>query len=131
MNNALPEIFVSRVDFERLSNLVSGLRSGMAEALEGELARATVVASLETPNMVVSMNSVINFKDLESGKESTITLVYPEHADFAAGKVSILAPVGVALIGLQMNEIIEWPMPNGNVRKLQVTSITSKAEGLD
>lgn len=123
MENTLPDIFITTTDFERLTSLVMNLRSTAASNLEEELGRATVVSEEKLPFPVVVMNSTVRFRDLESGKESEVTLVYPEKADVATGKVSILAPIGIALIGMRLNEEIMWPMPGGQTRKLEVISI--------
>lgn len=130
MPHALPDIYVTTSDYERLSHLIYQLKSSAAADLEEELARATVVPEFELPFAVVTMNSTVKFRDLESGKESKVTLVFPENANLDEGKVSVLAPIGIALIGLRLNEEIEWPMPSGHARRLQVVSISHGVGGL-
>jgi regulator of nucleoside diphosphate kinase len=122
-----PGIRITEQDYERLSLLIQHSESKNADLLEEELARATVVAQREIPEDIVTMNSVVRFKDEESGKESEVTLVFPKDADVTKGHVSILAPVGMALIGLRRGQTIEWPMPNGK-RRLKVVDILYQPE---
>lgn len=124
MTESLPEIYITTTDFERLSQLANHLKSNSADMLDEEISRATIVPKDELPFAVVTMNAVVKFRDLESNRESEVTLVYPESANIDEGKISILAPLGIALIGLSLHEIIEWPVPNGQSRKLQVVSIS-------
>ena len=70
------------------------------------------------------MNSTVKFLDLELGKESTVQLVFPQDTNIAENKISILTPVGSALIGLRVGQIINWPFPNGKVKQLKVLSVT-------
>lgn len=127
MNSALPEIYVSKSDFERLSSLAFHSNAPTAGDLEEELDRAVVVSDQEMPSNVVAMNSTIEFRNLDSNTNSKITLVYPDAAQ-GDGSISILAPVGIALLGLRLNDVIEWPMPGGFTRRLQVVGITSRSE---
>jgi len=113
-------LILTQTDFEKLSSLVAAAQPSVAELLEEELGRATVVPSEELPNDVVAMNSKVSFKDLDTGKESTITLVYPNEADIDEGKVSVFAPVGLALIGLRVGQVINWPLPHGKQKKIKV-----------
>jgi regulator of nucleoside diphosphate kinase len=71
------------------------------------------------------MNSAVIVKDLDSGKEFTYTLVYPEFANSSENKISILAPIGTALLGYKVGDIIEWEVPAGK-RKLKVKKILSQ-----
>lgn len=121
-------IFVTDQDFHRLSALVSQSAGPWAEALEEELGRAHVISQKDIPNNVVTMNSKVVFYDEASGKESEVTLVYPSDADLAAGRISILAPVGIALLGLRVGQSIDWKMPNGSVKNLKVQSVTFQPE---
>lgn len=77
-----------------------------------------VVANDELPADVVSMNSKVSFKDLDTEKESVVTLVYPQDANIDEGKISIFAPVGSALIGLRVGQVINWPLPHGKEKKI-------------
>ena len=126
--NSQTELLITDQDYERLALLVQHSETKSSAALEEELARATIVSQKEIPGDVVTMNSRVKFRDLNTGKENEVTLVYPKDADVTKGYVSILAPVGIALIGLRINQTIDWPMPNGQSRKLQVTEISYQPE---
>lgn len=118
-------LVIARSDFEKILSVASLARSEIAALLEEELARASVVPDGELPPGVVSMHSEVVFLDVETGRESTVTLVYPPEAKTEEGKISILAPVGSALIGLSVGQAIEWPMPGGRTKTLKVISVTS------
>lgn len=121
-------LVITDLDYERLALLLQHTESSNAAVLEEELARATVVAQKEVPRDIVTMNSTVQFVDQESQRESEITLVYPKDADVTKGRVSILAPVGIALIGLRIGQSIQWPMPNGQKRSLKVTALRYQPE---
>jgi regulator of nucleoside diphosphate kinase len=121
-------ILVTEQDFERLALLIMHSNGPNALALEEELGRAEVVSQKEIPGDVVTMNSIVTFIAKDTGKESEIKLVYPKDADVTKGHVSVLAPVGIALIGLRVGQSIDWPMPNGQSRQLTVTGIKYQPE---
>lgn len=121
-------LLITDQDFERLSLLVNHAETAAAALLDEELGRAKVVPQKDIPRDVVTMNSRIHFEDTSSGKKVEITLVYPKDADVTKGKVSVLAPVGTALIGLRLGQSIDWPMPNGVSRKLKVIAIDYQPE---
>jgi regulator of nucleoside diphosphate kinase len=122
-------IYVTQPDVVRLERLLAmSKRTDNLEALEEELSRASIVASEEIPANVVTMNSKVRFRDEVTGEESDVTLVYPQHSDVNEGKVSILAPVGSALLGLSIGQAIEWPMPNGKTRSLKIVSVLFQPE---
>lgn len=123
MKQVTPPLVMNESDHKKLSSLVENIQSQTTELLEQELARATIVGNDQLPHHAVSMNSVVNFIDLDSQKEMTLTLVYPHEADMSQNRVSILAPIGSALIGLQVGQTIDWPLPNGNIKRLQVISV--------
>lgn len=126
--NEQAAVFISQEDHLKLSALLVHSRSEVAELLEEELDRAEVLPQRDVPPDVVTMNSSIRFKDTESGAESEITLVYPQDADPANRRVSILAPVGAAVLGLRVGASIEWPVPDGRIRRLQITSVLYQPE---
>jgi regulator of nucleoside diphosphate kinase len=112
-----PAILVSRLDCERIEVL---LESPAAEhhdtaALRAELERADIVEPANMPPDVITMNSTARFRDEDSGEEREITLVYPRDAGNGPGLVSILAPVGSALLGLRVGDSIRWPVPGGDL----------------
>jgi regulator of nucleoside diphosphate kinase len=94
-------------------------------ALAGELRRAKVVARSHMPPDVVTMNSTVRLSDLETGEAETYTLVYPEEADIEANRISVLAPVGTALLGYRAGDVVEWPVPAG-VRRFRVEEVLSQ-----
>lgn len=116
-------LMIRHSDLEKISTLLRGVQLQELELLEEELSRATAVPDGELPNDVVAMNSVVRFQDLETGKESVVTLVYPFESDPAEGRISILSPVGSALIGLRVGQVIQWPFPNGKEKKLKVMGV--------
>jgi regulator of nucleoside diphosphate kinase len=122
----LPRIRVCTSDHARLSSLLDtydgGRDSELLEQLDMELARSEVVEKL--PPDVVGMNSMVVFRDLDSGEERKYQLVYPREADPGHGRVSILAPVGCALLGLSVGQKITWPLPDGRSRNLEVIAVS-------
>jgi regulator of nucleoside diphosphate kinase len=126
-------IFVTDDDFERLTRLLEQ-RQGSARdgelraALDEELGRARIVAATAIPPDVVTMNSDVRFEDVETGERFEARLVYPEQADVDRGQISVLAPVGSALLGLSVGQSIRWPLPRGGTRHLRVVAVTYQPE---
>ncbi len=126
-------IFITKFDQERLIKLLieakrTGYRgSEYLSKLENELARAKVVSPKEIPANVITMNSKALLVDVDTGEEMTFTLVFPENADIAQGKISILAPIGTAMLGYRVGDVFEWDVPDG-ARKLQVKEILYQPE---
>jgi len=121
-------LIVTKTDFEKLSSLIRTATSDVAELLDEELSRASVVSDNELPEDVVSMNSTVRFQDLDTGGETVVTLVYPHEAKIEENKISIFAPVGSALIGLRVGQVIQWPIPNGKEKRLRVISVLYQPE---
>jgi regulator of nucleoside diphosphate kinase len=114
-------ITISERDAARLRQLVQAgdKKSSNAENIERlktELERAKIVLDDELPANVIAMNSTVELEDLEDGEILTYTLVYPENADIEAGKISVLAPLGMAMIGFKVGDEFEWPVPAGTLR---------------
>ena len=126
-----PEITLSRIDAERLERMLDSLvgRSfpGRLE-LEDEIARAHVVEPAQVPPTVVTMNSSVRFKVESSDTEFSLTLVYPAEADGSNDKISILAPVGSALLGLKEGDEIAWPAPGGGTIDVKIIEVTYPPE---
>lgn len=116
-------LIISERDYQSLFPLAENLKTPFEEALDAELGRADIVPDKDLPTDVVTMNSVVTFLDLNSGEETTVSLVYPREASVDLMKISILSPVGSALIGLQIGGEINWPLPNGNRRLLRVINV--------
>lgn len=106
-----PPIVLTRADFQRLSSLArSALRTSpdVADFLLGELDRAAVVEAGPAPGDVITMGSEVTYREERSGDIRQVRLVYPHEADLAAGRVSVMTPVGAALIGLQPGHSMTW-----------------------
>jgi regulator of nucleoside diphosphate kinase len=91
------------------------------------LEKAYVVAPAEIPADVVTMNSEVAVRDLDSGQEMAFTLVFPSEADVEQRKISILAPVGTAVLGYRVGDIIEWKVP-ARVRNLKIKRVLYQPE---
>lgn len=118
MDTNLP--LLPAADYLRLREL-----TGTPE-LSGELERAVVVPTERIPQDRVTMNSRLIYIDERLGVAREIELVYPDEANPAQGKVSVLAPVGCALLGLGANGSIDWEFPNGRIHRLRVERILSQ-----
>ena len=127
--NSTPTITITRLDMQRLERLLDSLDEfgPGAEALQAELDRAEVVGHDEVPAGVVTMNSRVHCREESSGKDYHLTLVFPEDAG-GEGKVSILAPVGSALLGLSVGQQIDWPGPAGKPLKLTLLAVEYQPE---
>lgn len=122
-----PTIYLTQDDLDRLLDLLEAYAAGAGgrrfERLEAELARARVVPPDQMPKDVVTMNSRVVFENEETGERREITLVYPKDADIDAGKVSILVPVGTALLGLRVGQSIDWTLPSGQKHRYRVIAV--------
>lgn len=125
-----PPLLMSRLDVERIEALLEQpIADGIdTSALEAELERAEVVEPAQMPADVITMNTTARFRDEASGEEHELTLVYPRDADGSPDKVSILAPVGSALLGLHVGDAIEWALPGGRTTRLHVLSVSNQPE---
>ncbi len=121
-------IIVSRIDIQRLSQLIRDLRhsrfrdQAQVELLEQTLEDAEVTASERFPTNAIKMNSRFRVLDLGTGKKQVYTLVYPDEADVSSGSISVLAPVGIALLGRRRGDTIEVDVP-GRVRRLRIERV--------
>ncbi|HWQ72030.1 MAG TPA: nucleoside diphosphate kinase regulator [Desulfitobacteriaceae bacterium] len=127
-------IIITSIDHERLLKLVNQEREfGMNKNrkylrdLEQELNRASIVPSEQIPPGIITMNSRILLRDLDTGEEMTYVLVYPEDASLIEDKISVLAPIGTAILGFREGDIIDWEIPNGKI-KLKVEKILYQPE---
>lgn len=126
-----PRVIISSLDTERLEQLIESL-SNMSfpgkDNLEAELARAEIVEPEDIPATVVTMNSTVRFEVDSSHEEFCLTLVYPRNVDASGEKISILAPVGSALLGLSQGDEIEWPKPGGGMLRVRIKEVTYQPE---
>ena len=127
-------IYITEVDRRRLEKLVeiASERDDMAgqenlRRLEHELERAETVAPKDVPGDVITMRSEVRLRDLNTGAKMVYTLVFPTEADYDEGKISVLAPVGTAMLGYRVGDTIEWPVPSG-LRRLKVEEILYQPE---
>lgn len=126
-----PPITVTSLDLARIESLLDSLPPGnraAAEALRAELDRAEIVAPQDVPPGVVTMNSTVHFVMEPAGKAFELSLRYPRDLDGGPGQVSILAPVGSALLGLSVGQRIDWSVPNGRDIALRVANISYQPE---
>lgn len=127
--NQRPAITVSSRDAERLGNLLESLPDDQfagKDELLAELDRADIVEPEKMPSNVVTMNSTVRFRVKSSDKEFSLTLVYPR--DQGENTISILAPVGSALLGMTEGEAIAWPKPGGGDLSLEIIEVTYQPE---
>jgi regulator of nucleoside diphosphate kinase len=127
-------IYITELDRQRLEKLIelAGERSRRANhlylsRLEEELERAETVTPAEMPPDVITMRSKVRLSDLDTGEEMIYTLVFPSEANYDEGKISVLAPVGTAMLGYRVGDVIEWQVPSG-VRRLKVEEIIYQPE---
>ena len=122
-----PPIILCEADRDRLRALIrnfAGTRyEDEAENLSGEVERAEIVAADALPSDVITLHSTVRFIDRSTQKERDVTLVLPSEADAVGGRVSVIAPVGAALLGLRSGQSIEWDLPNGKTTELVVCAV--------
>jgi regulator of nucleoside diphosphate kinase len=126
-------IYITEKDMNQLKRFLSGVdKAGSLDRkhlleLEAELARAKVVPPAEVPPDVVTMNSKVRILDLDTKETATYSLVYPADADIDQHRISVLAPVGTALLGFRAGDVIEWKVPLG-MRKLKIEEVLFQPE---
>lgn len=123
-------IILTSQDQDRLLTMLDAYGAGgtVADELEEEIARAQIVLPDKVPGDVVTMNSRLTYVDEDTGVEHEVTLVYPHKADVGHNKVSVLSPVGAALLGLREGQSIAWKVPSGDTRRLKVTHVHYQPE---
>jgi len=124
------DIYITHYDMDRLRALIEvydGNDTLHLERLEEELDRARVVDPKDIPGDVVTMNSVVRTKDLDTGEEKSFALVFPDKTGAGEKTVSILAPLGMALIGCREGDRIEWNIPAGT-KRMRITEIIYQPE---
>jgi regulator of nucleoside diphosphate kinase len=127
-------IYITEVDRRRLEKLIeiAGERDRRADheylrKLAHELDRAETVAPEEVPGDLITMRSKVRLKDMNTGEEMIYTLVFPAEADSGDGKISVLAPIGTAMLGYRVGDLIEWQVPSG-LRRLKVEELLYQPE---
>lgn len=118
-----PAISMLRQDHERLTLFAEKMPEGaLADEILAELDRARVVSDKAISADVIRMGTTVRYSS-DAGEDRTVTLVYPGEADIATGKISVLTPIGVALIGLSVGQSIDWTARDGRVHRLKVESV--------
>ncbi len=127
------QIFITAMDKKRLDELITVAREFDGHArkdlndLAAELDRASVVESKKVPASVVTMNSKVILHDLDTSEDETYDLVFPNEADANAGAISVLAPIGTAILGYREGDVVEWPVPSG-LRRLRIEKVLYQPE---
>lgn len=126
------KIVITDRDMTRLQQLIDSARlqwrdQSLLDRLEGELSRAIVVSGKRVSADVVTMNSRVRVTDLDTGKEATYQIVFPRDANASKNMISVLAPIGTALLGFKAGSEIEWETPGG-LRRLRIDSIEYQPE---
>ena len=123
---SVSQIIVSTADYERLTDLASASMERLpevAQELLGEMERAKVVAAAKVPPDVVRMGSTVTFTS-DDGHTRTLKLVYPADESLDQHRISVMTPVGAALIGLGTGQSISWTARDGKHHRLTVTKVT-------
>lgn len=124
----LPQLYLTQDDMDRLLKLVEAQPGKGLEKLERELVRANVVPRDEIPEDVVTMNSRVIFENETTGGRREVTLVYPGNADIDAGRISVLVPIGTALLGLRVGQSIDWELPGGKSQRYRIVDVPFQPE---
>lgn len=126
-------ISITQLDSQRLNHLLARIprdqnpdRDDLRD-LEWEIARAKVIPPKQAPEDLVTMNSKVRLTDLSTGESLVYTLVFPHEADYKEGRISILAPLGTALLGFRVGDVVEWRMPAGT-RTLRIEELLYQPE---
>ncbi|MCF6156589.1 MAG: nucleoside diphosphate kinase regulator [Candidatus Brocadia sp.] len=130
---ATRKLYITEFDKSRLEELIAvaeefgGHDRKDLESLAEELEKAVVVSPKNVPADVVTMNSKVVLRDLDTSEEVTYVLVFPRDANIDAGAISVLAPVGTAILGYAKGDIVEWPVPSG-VRRIRIEDVLYQPE---
>jgi regulator of nucleoside diphosphate kinase len=126
-------IILSLADHDRLLSLINSARLDWRvspqhlHSLEGELARARLVDAAKLPADVVAMHSTVWFRDLDTDEIEEYTLVFPSEADVTCNRISVLAPIGTALLGFRVGDVVTWQVPLGK-RRLEIIKVEQPRE---
>jgi len=128
------DIIVTAKDYERLRKLIAEEREfGRTfdplelRDLEQELDRAVIARAEDIPSNIITMNTQFALEDLDSGDETIYSLVYPEYADFLENRISIIAPIGTAMLGYREGDEIQWNIPTG-IARLKIKRVMYQPE---
>jgi regulator of nucleoside diphosphate kinase len=127
------KIVITDIDHARLEDLLASEFATVIgpfdylDDLRAELDRAKIMSPQDVPRNVVTMNSTVILRDMDTKEKETYTLVFPDSADIAHDRLSVLAPVGTAILGQHVGDIIRWRVPQG-VRRLKVEKVVYQPE---
>jgi regulator of nucleoside diphosphate kinase len=127
------DIYITIKDRDRLEELLQVAREfhfryrGDLKKLADELQRCKTVESSEMPAFVVTMNSQVSLVDMETGEEMEYTLVFPDEANIEDGRISVLSPVGTAILGYTVGDSVEWDVPGGK-RRIRIAAVPYQPE---
>lgn len=127
------QIYITDFDLQRLQELIEVMAeqptrdNRYLDELDQELLRAEVVAPRDIPPDVITMNSTVRLLDMDSKGELEYTLVFPADANLEKGRISVLAPVGMAMIGYRVGDIVSWKVPGGT-KRLKIKKILYQPE---
>jgi len=128
-------VYITEADLDRLRTLIAVMRNAGydqvredLDRLEEELDRAEIVTPQSIPPNVITIRSRVRLRDVVSGQDMVYSLAFPNEADLNQGKISVLAPIGTAMLGYQVGEIIEWDVPAG-LNRFTVEEILYQPEG--
>jgi regulator of nucleoside diphosphate kinase len=122
MRETNEDIIITTTDLEKLRPLLDQHDSPAAELLDAELHRARIVEPDRVPADVVTMNSEVVYEDCETSATRTVRVVFPKDADANQNRISVLAPIGSALLGLRVGQSITWRVPQGT-KRLRVVEV--------
>jgi regulator of nucleoside diphosphate kinase len=126
-------ILITEPDMKRLLGLLAGYRHSARHdqehllALEQELQQAEVVPAAEIPADVVTVNSCVRLRDLDTGRQMEYTLVFPTDAGMVENRISVLAPIGTAVLGYRQGDRIDWQAPGGR-RRMRIEEVVYQPE---
>ena len=121
-------LYLTETDMDVLRHLIDWMRmagSGQEQYLrdlESELDRAQVVKAGEMPSGVVTLHSAVKLRDLDTGEVMVCVLTLPDEANIDQGMVSVLAPIGTAILGYRERDVVEWPVPAG-MRRFKIIKV--------
>jgi len=131
--NVPKEILITEANLKRLETIIqyapvsNERQKDNIKRLSEDLQRATVVDPKDIPPDVVTLNSTLQMRDLDSGEEMVFTVVSPSNADVSQGRISLLAPVGSAVVGYRSGDIVEWRVPAG-LKRLKIEKVLYQPE---
>lgn len=129
-----PKVIINADDLAHLEGLAEGMMKrlpALADRLFDEIGRARIVQPAKMPADVVSMGSIVTYRDETTGQEKTVTLVYPEEADIAQLRISVMTPIGVALLGLSEGADFFWDTRDNQRRTLTIVKVQQPPKEMD